>query len=90
MKAGDKVDHYQLLKTLGHGGMGGVWIAFDPEHNDLVAVKTLFEEYADNDLYVKRFQREIDLMKRLSHPSCPRAPSAGISGSPSWRPALFD
>jgi tetratricopeptide (TPR) repeat protein len=45
MKAGDRVDHYQLLKTLGHGGMGGVWIAFDPEHNDLVAVKTLFEEY---------------------------------------------
>lgn len=69
MKAGDKVDHYQLLKTLGHGGMGGVWIAFDPEHNDLCAVKTLFEEYADNELYVKRFQREIDLMKRLTHPN---------------------
>lgn len=69
MKAGDTVDHYQLLKTLGHGGMGGVWIAFDPEENDLVAVKTLFEEYADNELYVKRFQREIDLMKRLTHPN---------------------
>ncbi len=68
MKAGDFVDKYQLLKTLGHGGMGGVWIAFDPDTNDLVAVKTLFEEFANDELYVRRFKREVDLLKRLRHP----------------------
>lgn len=69
MKAGDSVDRYQLLKKLGHGGMGGVWIAFDPDANDLVAVKTLFEEYTEDELYVRRFQREIDLLSKLRHPN---------------------
>jgi len=69
MKAGDAVDRYQLLKKLGHGGMGGVWIAFDPDCNDLVAVKTLFEEYTEDEIYVRRFQREIDVLSRLRHPN---------------------
>lgn len=69
MKAGDFVDRYQLLKKLGFGGMGGVWIAFDPDCNDLVAVKTLFEEYCEDQLYVRRFQREVKLLEKLRHPN---------------------
>jgi tetratricopeptide (TPR) repeat protein len=69
MKAGDVVDRYLLLKKLGFGGMGGVWIAFDPDCDDLVAVKTLFEEYTDDELYVRRFQREVTLLEKLRHPN---------------------
>ncbi len=69
MKIGDHVDRYWLLKELGHGGMGGVWIAFDPESEDLVAIKTIFEELAKDELVVRRFQRESDVLKKLQHPN---------------------
>jgi serine/threonine protein kinase len=69
MRPGDHVGHYQLLKELGHGGMGGVFVGFDSEAVALVAIKTLFEEYSNDDVYVQRFLREVNVLAKLNHPN---------------------
>lgn len=78
MRVGDHVGHYQLLKELGHGGMGGVYVGFDSEAVALVAIKTLFEEYSNDDLYVQRFLREVNVLAKLSHPNVVGYIDAGV------------
>jgi tetratricopeptide (TPR) repeat protein len=78
VKTGDTVDRFTILKKLGHGGMGGVFIGFDPQTDELVAVKILFQEYADDEIYVRRFQREIAILKSLLHPNVVKLVDAGV------------
>jgi len=78
VKTGENVDRFTILKKLGHGGMGGVFIGFDHQSNELVAVKILFQEYADDQVYVKRFEREIGILKALVHPNIVKLIDSGI------------
>ncbi len=58
---------YQLLKLLGRGGMGSVYLATDLSLNRQVAIKALSKKSAE--LNVPRFQREARLMSALKHPN---------------------
>ena len=78
MKPGDQVGKYTLLKELGHGGMGGVFVGFDSEEVALVAIKTLFEEYSNDELYVRRFLREVDVLAKLNHPNLVHYIDSGV------------
>jgi len=78
MKPGDQVGQYTLLKELGHGGMGGVFVGFDSEKVALVAVKTLFEEYSSDEVYVRRFLREVDVLAKLDHPNVVHYIDSGV------------
>ena len=78
MRIGDKVGKYMLLKELGHGGMGGVFVGFDSDSVQLVAIKTLFEEYASDELYVRRFLREVDVLSKLNHPNLVHYMDSGV------------
>ena len=69
MKAGDRLHTFQILEDLGHGGMGGVYIGFDAASKKLVAIKTLFSEFSKDEAYVRRFQREAEVYRRLDHPN---------------------
>ena len=69
MKVGDKLHTFQILEELGHGGMGGVYIGFDAETKQLVAIKTLFSEFSKDEGYIRRFQREAEVYKKLNHPN---------------------
>ncbi|MBI4858787.1 MAG: protein kinase [Candidatus Riflebacteria bacterium] len=78
MKTGETIDRFVILKKLGHGGMGGVFIGFDQQSDELVAVKILFQEYADDEVYVRRFDREIAILKSLVHPNVVKLVDSGV------------
>jgi serine/threonine protein kinase len=57
---------------LGEGGMGSVLRATDVGSGEVVALKTLGVHLADNPEFLKRFEREADLLSKMSHPALPR------------------
>jgi eukaryotic-like serine/threonine-protein kinase len=60
-------DRYALQRELGRGGMATVYLARDLRHGRLVALKFLRPELSSV-LGAERFEREIAIAARLSHP----------------------
>ncbi|OAI46810.1 hypothetical protein AYO44_10770 [Planctomycetaceae bacterium SCGC AG-212-F19] len=58
---------YRILKVLGQGGMGIVFLAEDPALHRLVALKTLKAPAASNDVNRKRFLREAQAAAAIEH-----------------------
>jgi hypothetical protein len=59
-------ERFTLLSELGRGGMGVVWKARDEETGQIVALKVMREMYAEDADYVARFERELELAKRIN------------------------
>ncbi len=62
-------DRYQIIKTLGEGGMANVYLAHDNILDRDVAVKVLRGDLANDEKFVRRFQREALSASSLSHPN---------------------
>ncbi|MSO59723.1 MAG: serine/threonine protein kinase [Ilumatobacteraceae bacterium] len=62
-------NRYELQRSLAHGGMAEVWLAFDLQLNRLVAVKLLRTHTADDPVVAERFRREAHALARLAHPN---------------------
>ncbi|MEM9463559.1 MAG: serine/threonine-protein kinase [Myxococcota bacterium] len=62
-----RLGRYVVLGTLGKGGMGVVFKAFDPELDRQVALKVLHTELDEQ--HTLRLRREAQAMARLSHPN---------------------
>ncbi|HEV2084734.1 MAG TPA: protein kinase [Gemmatimonadales bacterium] len=60
-------ERYQIEREVGRGGMATVYLAQDLRHRRPVAVKILHPHLAAN-LGAERFQREVEIAARLSHP----------------------
>lgn len=60
-----KIGRYDILDSLGHGGMGVVYSAYDHELDRKVAIKVLLGQ-VDHDAEL-RFKREAQAMARLNH-----------------------
>ena len=58
-------ERFTLIDELGRGGMGVVWKARDEETGQIVALKLLRDVYAEDRDYVTRFERELELAKRI-------------------------
>lgn len=59
---------YQIIETIGRGGMAIVYKAFDVVNNRNVAIKRLKPEFAGNEEVNKRFLMEYKAIRRLNHP----------------------
>jgi hypothetical protein len=62
-----QIASFRILKELGRGGMGCVWMAEDSKLNRLVALKTILPKYASIAAVKERFLREARAMAALSH-----------------------
>ncbi|MFC2172563.1 serine/threonine-protein kinase, partial [Acidobacteriota bacterium] len=59
--------HYRLIRLLGRGGMGDVFLALDTELDRRVALKVLRPDYTLTDLRRARFKREARAAAGLNH-----------------------
>ncbi|MCC6142732.1 MAG: serine/threonine protein kinase [Candidatus Hydrogenedentes bacterium] len=64
--AGDK---YEVLRELGRGGMGVVYLARDTTLQRDVAVKVMRASFVAEPHYVEQFRREAQVVARLTHPN---------------------
>ena len=70
IQKGQKInDRYQIIKSIGEGGMANVYLAFDTILERNVAVKVLRGDLANDEKFVRRFQREALSASSLSHPN---------------------
>lgn len=63
----EKFGQYRVLKELGKGGMGSVFLAEDPVLHRRVAIKTLRAELAMHPVCKERFLREARIVSDLKH-----------------------
>ena len=67
---GQKIsDRYQIIKSIGEGGMANVYLAYDTILDRNVAVKVLRGDLSNDEKFVRRFQREALAASSLSHPN---------------------
>lgn len=80
-QTGKLIGGYRLAGLLGKGGMGEVYAAQHSETEAIAAIKLLPPEMAAQAEPLARFEREADLLSRLSHPNIVRTMGAGLSDS---------
>ncbi len=66
---GSRVGSYEIVSTIGAGGMGEVFRARDTRLNRDVAFKVLPEAFAHDKERVARFRREAQVVASLNHPN---------------------
>ena len=67
---GQKInERYQIIRTIGEGGMANVYLAYDTILNRNVAVKILRGDLAGDEKFVRRFKREAISASSLIHPN---------------------
>src|SRR5262245_32991842 len=62
-------DRYEVESLVGHGGMADVYLAKDLRLGRRVAVKVLSPQFARDETFVARFQREAQAAASLNHPN---------------------
>lgn len=82
---GRRIGPYEILKEIGHGGMGAVYLAerADEQYEKKVAIK-LVKQGFDNAFIVQRFLGERQILANLDHPNIARLLDGGATrdGSP--------
>jgi eukaryotic-like serine/threonine-protein kinase len=79
-RVGERLGAYELVKELGRGGMGAVYLAerADGQFEKRVAIKVL-KRGTDTDEVLRRFRIERQILANLEHPNITRLLDAGIT-----------
>src|SRR5262245_10913394 len=72
---------YRVLRRLGEGGMGAVYLGYHEGDDARVAIKVLGRELAGKQAFVDRFYREAKSGAVLSHPNVVRTLGVGQDGA---------
>ena len=62
-------DRYEIVKTIGEGGMANVYLAIDLILDRKVAIKVLRGDLSGDEKFIRRFEREAWSVSNLSHPN---------------------
>jgi serine/threonine protein kinase/TolB-like protein/Tfp pilus assembly protein PilF len=75
-----RIGAYQLLREIGRGGMGTVYLAKrdDDQYEQQVAIK-LIKRGMDTDQIIRRFRKERQILADLNHPNIVRLLDGGVT-----------
>jgi eukaryotic-like serine/threonine-protein kinase len=66
---GAQIDHYEIVRQLGHGGMSRVYLARDILDEKTVVLKFPSEDLIGNIGVFERYKREGEIGNRINHPN---------------------
>jgi eukaryotic-like serine/threonine-protein kinase len=69
---GEKIDHYEIIRMLGHGGMNHVYLAQDVLSSQKVVLKFPNDDLFGDVAVFERYKREAEIGSRLDHPHIQR------------------
>jgi serine/threonine-protein kinase len=80
---GSRIQAYQLIKLIGEGGMGKVYLAAraDDQYSKQVAIKLLQAGFAQRTAMLLRFRGERQILADLDHPNIARLLDGGVTAS---------
>ena len=84
MNSFNKSGRYEILSTLGEGGMGTVYLAYDSNLHRKVAIKTMKRDVNDQGQVLKRTSREGQMLSKLRHSSLVPVYEMDMNASPPY------
>jgi len=66
---GGALGPYQIVDTIGKGGVATVYKAHDRLRGEVVALKVLSPLLAQDNQFIHRFRREVAVLRHMSHPN---------------------
>ena len=79
-----RIGPFILGRQIGAGGMGIVYLATHIESGKQVALKVLPPALSDDEKLLKRFEREIGILKRMKHPNIVKYYGGGTHQGERW------
>ena len=64
-----RIDKYEIIRPLGKGAMGQVYLARDTKLDRDVALKVMVAQIADDPELKARFEREAKAVAKMTHPN---------------------
>ena len=89
MNQGQTLARYKIIRPLGKGGMGEVYLAEDTRLDRQVAIKVLPDALRSDPERLARFRREAKAAASLNHPSIATIHSIEEADNPAGEPVLF-
>ena len=68
-KKPSKIGGYTPTQELGSGAMGQLWLCHDKSLDRMVVVKQMQQDIEDNDVNIRRFMQEGNILAHLNHPA---------------------
>jgi serine/threonine protein kinase len=87
--SGETFGPFQIVKTIGRGGMGMVYEVQKAHDGELYALKILLERAAENPQTIERFTREINVAANLRHEAIVSVKEAGFNLGLYWMTMEF-
>src|SRR5258706_9567156 len=69
LKAGKNIAHYRIVRLIGEGGMGKVYLAEDTKLHRRVSLKFLSTHFTQDHERLRRFEQEARAVSALNHPN---------------------
>src|SRR5271170_5208106 len=76
----ETIGHYRILRLVGEGGMGSVYLAEQENPHGIVALKVIKPGFANAEM-LRRFEQEANALGRLQHPGIAQIYEAGTADS---------
>lgn len=74
---GTRLGDFSLIRRIGAGAMGDVYLGKHVTTGESVAIKLILDKHSQDEAFIKRFKREIDVLMGLNHPNIARAVGYG-------------
>lgn len=80
---------FKIVRLLGQGGMGEVYLAEDTELSEQVALKIVRSDVARDPQFLSRFRREVQFARQITHPNICRVFDLGRDQGPDGERVFF-